>query len=310
MLNGVLAGLTNLVLLTAFPDNERVTASLQVPFRLRELHLYNRLCDASLIDVLFSASTSTLATLDLSLNEFAPGYPGVVRSFPLVAPSLHHLSINHRASPELIAHLHLCNQLSVLDCHSSVELAKVLDTLPHPLAVLGLQLDYNLIEMVAIICPRLTQPSLAGLRRLRIPGASWSLVAASQLMSDCAQRGVVLEGGSAFSRFEGGGLMRFSTPSYLIGCPTFHPARVYLGTCILGGDIARSLPFVRNRVATNKREQTYSKPTTILLCKLLGATTARCRSCFPLPRYCDCARLQCLSSVVTLNACNRTGISL
>ncbi|KAM0751173.1 hypothetical protein T439DRAFT_356007 [Meredithblackwellia eburnea MCA 4105] len=163
--------LTNLHLLTGFPDTSPTIISLQLPFHLQQLHLYNSPYPSSLLSVLFRKSSRSLQTLTLSLPHFAPAYPGLIASFPLIAPTLLHLILVHRPSPSLLALLSQCSSLETLSCNCSVDINSVIDALAGctTLKTLKMELDWDLEEVLEGFQKRLTEfagVTLMGLRTL------------------------------------------------------------------------------------------------------------------------------------------------
>lgn len=202
-------GLRTLLLATSFPDKPATISALRLPFRLRSLHLFNRTYSPHVLSTLFSSSSTSLESLTLLTGSSSPSYPALVRSFPLVAPNLSHLALQHRPSPALVEHFALLGRLQHLECHFAVDLASVLDALPpsgsaaaSPLRTLSLELDYNLSDVSAVVVSRLVDPlrgPLRGLERLRIPRAptrrEFREFGAGALLDVCDERGVVLEVG-------------------------------------------------------------------------------------------------------------------
>ncbi|GAA5901901.1 hypothetical protein JCM6882_008704 [Rhodosporidiobolus microsporus] len=171
-----LAGLKHLVLMTTFPDKPATISTLAFPFHLHSLSLFNRSYSAAFLHRLFTASAHSLRSLTILTSASSPAYCGLADAFPIVAPNLRHLSLQHRPSPALTEHFHLLASLVHLDCHFAVDLPAVLDSLPassSKLSVLSIELDYNLHDVSIILSARLhdEKSALSGLKRLRIPRA-------------------------------------------------------------------------------------------------------------------------------------------
>ncbi|BGP43484.1 hypothetical protein JCM10449v2_007519 [Rhodotorula kratochvilovae] len=195
-----LAGLKTLLLMTSFPDKPATIAALRIPFHLRTLHLFNRSYANGLLPTLFAASSHSLSSLTLLTGSGSPSYAALVSAFPLVAPNLVHLSLQHRPSPLLTSSFALLTRLTHLECHFAVDLASVLDALPPTgtLETLALELDYNLADISTLLLRRLAAaPALSSLRALRIPRAphrdEFAEFGGGELLRVCAERGVKVE---------------------------------------------------------------------------------------------------------------------
>ena len=186
--------MTSLHLVTTFPDKRSVILSLELPFQLGSLHLYNSRYPPELIAVLFRASSQTLSTLTLSLVQSAPAYPALVASFPLISSTLDTLNINHRPSPAFIRALGRCTTLRHLSCNSTVDLDAVLDSVQSPLHSLAIELDYHLEQTLRTLAGKMGAPALASLRRLDvkvlIAGVGTRL---DDLRRECLRREIRLE---------------------------------------------------------------------------------------------------------------------
>ncbi|GAA6038783.1 hypothetical protein JCM8097_002888 [Rhodosporidiobolus ruineniae] len=203
--NENLSALRTLILMTTFPDKPVVLTSLHLPFHLRSLSLFNRSYPSAFISRLFTSSSHTLRSLTVLTNVSASSYPALVASFPLVAPNLRHLSLQHRPSADLVAHFPLLTSLTHLECHVAVDLAAVLDALPTPspptLTHLTLELDYNLLEVSALLVARLSDPTsaLRGLEHLTIPRApdvqEFGEFGGQGLLEMCREKGIRVEVG-------------------------------------------------------------------------------------------------------------------
>ncbi|GAA5926276.1 hypothetical protein JCM1841_005522 [Sporobolomyces salmonicolor] len=193
--NEGLSSLRTLYLMTSFPDKSTTIANLQLPFHLRTLHLFNRSYSSALLPTLFSHSSTTLTSLTLSTSNASPSYSSLTRALPSVAPNLVHLSLQHRPSPDLIAAFALCVRLRTLECSFAVDLAAVLDALPHTdLDALSIELDYNLLEVAQALVRRLDAPPLARLKTLRIPRApakgEFRQFGGQVLLDRCGDKGI------------------------------------------------------------------------------------------------------------------------
>ncbi|GAA5821028.1 hypothetical protein JCM11251_001928 [Rhodosporidiobolus azoricus] len=198
-----LAGLRHLVLMTTFPDKFATVSALSFPFHLRSLSLFNRSYSPSFLHRLCSASAHSLRSLTILTSASSPAYCGLVEAFPLVAPNLRHLSLQHRPSPALVGHFHLLTSLTHLSCHFAVDLSSVLDAIPSPAAptlrTLSIELDYNLLEVTAVLVSRMTDEhsSLSGLERLVIPRApslrDFKDFGGQPLLEVCEEKGVKVE---------------------------------------------------------------------------------------------------------------------
>ncbi|GAA5821655.1 hypothetical protein JCM3770_003607 [Rhodotorula araucariae] len=194
-----LRGLKTLLLMTSFPDKPATITALRLPFHLRTLHLFNRPYAHSILSTLFAASTHSLTSLTLLTGSGSPSYATLVTAFPLVAPNLVHLSLQHRPSPAFISSFAHLSCLAHLECHFAVDLAAVLDALPATgtLRTLAIELDYTLADVAALLVPRLAAPVLASLQVLRIPRAprrdEFAEFGGAALLAACADKGVVIE---------------------------------------------------------------------------------------------------------------------
>ncbi|GAA5865607.1 hypothetical protein JCM1840_001459 [Sporobolomyces johnsonii] len=197
--NEGLSSLRTLYLMTSFPDKSTTITNLQLPFHLRTLHLFNRSYSSTLLPVLFSHSSTTLTSLTLFTSNASPSYSSLTSAFPSVAPNLVHLSLQHRPSPDLIASFGHCVRLRTLECSFAVDLAAVLDALPHThgLVELSIELDYNLLEVAQVLVSRLEAPPLARLQKLTIPRApakdEFREFGGQMLLDRCDERGIAVE---------------------------------------------------------------------------------------------------------------------
>ncbi|BGP20103.1 hypothetical protein JCM10213_002646 [Rhodosporidiobolus nylandii] len=204
--NESLAGLKHLELMSTFPDKPATLIALSFPFHLRSLSLFNRSYPTAFLQRLFAVSAHSLRSLTLLTSASSPAYTALVDVFPLVAPNLQHLSLQHRPSPALVAQLELCTALQHLECHFAVDLPSVLDALPSHTATLrhlSLELDYNLLEVASVLVARLTdkEGALRALERLSIPRApdrtDWQEFGGEPLLEVCRERGIRVEIGKA-----------------------------------------------------------------------------------------------------------------
>ncbi|GJN94331.1 hypothetical protein Rhopal_007405-T1 [Rhodotorula paludigena] len=207
--NENLAGLTTLILSTSFPDKPATIAALRFPFHLRTLHLFNRSYGPSILPALLSASAHSLTSLTLLTSSGSPSYASLVASFPLVAPSLRHFSLQSRPSPDLVATFSGLAKLQHLACHFAVDLGSVLDALPQDarpraatLRTLSIELEYDLAPKSALLAPRIRSlPALAALEELHIPRApamaEFRAFGGEELLEACEERGVKVVIGQA-----------------------------------------------------------------------------------------------------------------
>ncbi|GAA5930064.1 uncharacterized protein JCM15063_004706 [Sporobolomyces koalae] len=193
-----LSTLRTLYLMSSFPDKSTTINSLSFPFHLRTLHLFNRSYSSNLLPTLFDQCSRTLASLTLITSHSSSSYPALVSAFPLVAPNLVHLSLQHRPSQDLIDTFALCTRLSSLECTFAVNLATVLDALPHAqLKHLSIELDYNLVDVAQVLVTRLDSSTLAQLEVLKIPRApakeEFREFGGQDMLDACAERGIRVE---------------------------------------------------------------------------------------------------------------------
>ncbi|GAA6013779.1 hypothetical protein JCM11491_005096 [Sporobolomyces phaffii] len=198
--NDNLSTLETLYLMSSFPDKSATVTTLAFPFHLRTLHLFNRNYSSDLLPTLFGQCASTLTSLTLITSPSSPSYASLVRAFPAVAPSLVHLSLQHRPAPALVAEFATCTRLERLECSFAVDLAAVLDALPTPsrLAHLSVELDYNLVDVAHTLVARLDRDDALGrLDRLTFPRApartEFRQFGGDDLLARCRDRGITLE---------------------------------------------------------------------------------------------------------------------
>lgn len=185
--------------MSSFPDKSTTVNALSFPFHLRTLHLFNRNYSSHLLPTLFSQCSTTLTSLTLITSHSSPSYPSLVSAFPSIASNLLHLSLQHRPSPDLISSFSLCTTLSSLECSFAVDLATILDSLPHaPISTLSIELDYNLVDIAQILLLRLdTTDTLRGLKKLKIPRApakeEFREFGGEGLLEKCREKGIEVE---------------------------------------------------------------------------------------------------------------------
>ncbi|KAK4047485.1 hypothetical protein OIV83_005397 [Microbotryomycetes sp. JL201] len=168
--------LDTLVLQTPFPDKAAVVELINLPFRLRTLHVYNRAYEPRLLEKILETSRGSLTSLQLSITHSAAAYPGLLAGFPAVAPTLKRLELHHSPPNELIAMLALCPRLEHIQCHPSTNIAMLLDTLPQDVRLYSLEVrtDFNTVETLRLLGSRLfgrdATQILSKLRHLRVTG--------------------------------------------------------------------------------------------------------------------------------------------
>ncbi|GAA6008321.1 hypothetical protein JCM10207_000085 [Rhodosporidiobolus poonsookiae] len=206
-----LAGLRTLHLLTTFPDKPHTLAALSFPFHLHTLALYNRTYSPSfLTHLLHSRACAALRSLTLLTGSSSPSYCALIDALPAVAPTLNHLSLQHRPSPDFVAAVvPRLTSLAHLECHFAVDLGAVLSSLPSPsspsspssptLRTLTLELDYNLHDLAPLLVSYLSSPPdtpsvLSALEEIRIPRApaqgEFRAFGGGELLDVCEERGV------------------------------------------------------------------------------------------------------------------------
>lgn len=185
--------------MTSFPDKKDVLSSLRFPFHLRTLHLFNRSYGSSILPILFTASRHSLTSLIILTNATSPSYHSLITAFTETAPNLRFLSLQHRASRDLVSTFSLLTNLTHLKCIFAVDLAATLDALPPTgtLSTLSLELDYNLLDVANILTSRLDGPVLRNLEVLRIPRAplmeEFREFGGQPLLGKCAEKGIRVE---------------------------------------------------------------------------------------------------------------------
>ncbi|KAM0790339.1 hypothetical protein ACM66B_003224 [Microbotryomycetes sp. NB124-2] len=172
-----LSYLDTLILQTPFPDKDTVVEALNLPFRLRKLHVYNRAYEPRLLHKILDSSRGSLISLQLSITHSAMAYPGLMSGFPAVAPTLKRLMLHHSPPNELIEMLSLCPRLEHVQCHPSTNIAVLLDSLHMDVRLRSLEVrtDFNTVETLRLLAPRLfsTGPEarvLSRLERLKVTG--------------------------------------------------------------------------------------------------------------------------------------------